>query len=184
MMYIAYTSGYTLPRQDVASRVLRRAAVHTPGRGKVVYWLAAIGEFGLTRVQLLPQGVPVLAYVTYRLRLVFRPAALVADLEGGAALLLPNTAVAPELPRHLHALGQGRNYFSGPQEAVYEELVASRKLTMDGHLPALNLGPLTLAEITRELAGWTTPHRGMCGKQAPHADPTPGKRTHLKSRHD
>lgn len=185
MMYVAsYSYGHTLPRPGGASRVLRRAATFTPSRDNVVYWLAAIADFGLARAQLLPQGVPVLAYVTYRLSVAFRPAKLVADREIGAASLPPNTAAAREQPCLIQTQGQDRNYLSAQQQTIYEQLVAGSTLAQECQAPVPNLVPLPLADITRELAGWSSPQAGASGRRAPHAAPTHGNRAHSKSRHD
>ena len=184
MMYVAHSYGHTLPRPGGASRVLRRAAAFTPGRDNVVYWLAAIADFGLTRAQLLPQGVPVLVCVTYRLSVAFRPARLVADREIGAASLPPNTAAAREQPRLVQTQDQNRSYLSAQQQTIYAQLVAGRTLAQECQASVPNLVPLSLADITRELVGWSSPQAGASGRRAPHVAPTHGKRTHSKSRHD
>ena len=81
MMYVTYFPGFSLPRQGVASRVLRQAAVFSHAPSKVVYWLVTLADLGLSRAQLLPEGVPVVAYVTYQLHRAFCPSGQVA--EGG-----------------------------------------------------------------------------------------------------
>lgn len=183
-MYIAYSYGHTPLRSCRASRVPRRAAVFTPGQDNVVYWPATIADFGLIRAQPLPQEVSVLTYVTYRLSVAFRPARLVADREIGAASLPPNTAAAREQPCLIKTQDQDRNYLSAQQQTIYEQLMAGRALAQERQASVPNLVPLSLADITRELVGWSSPQAEASGRRALHAAPTHGKRAHSKSRHD
>lgn len=165
MMYVAYFSGFSLPRQGVASRVLRQAAVFNHAPSKVVYWLVAMADLALSRAQLLPEGVPVVAYVTYQLHRSFRPVgqpagasslATLADKVGGKTLSVPNgQSNLARQPRH----SQGRDYLLSQQQAVYDELFAKSWVMPEG--VATTLQPevelLSVAEITRDLAGWSPP---------------------------
>ncbi|MDB5235653.1 MAG: hypothetical protein JWR44_2646 [Hymenobacter sp.] len=98
MMYVAYFSEYTLPRQGAASRVLRRAG-------------------------------------------------------------------APTQPRRSLAHAQDRNYLLDQQQTIYDELVANRTLALESKAALPNLVSLSAAEITRDLAGWTSPLAGTGQKQ-------------------
>lgn len=170
-MYAACFTEFTLSRQGVASRVLRQAAAFNRAPGKVVYWLVTMADFGLGRTQLLPQGVPVVAYVTYQLRRAYRPARRVAT--GGSpappeehrdmgAAVVPTSAKGPARPQRPRAQGQDRNYLLDQQQAIYDELVARRPLALASKPGAAlpHPAPPSAAEITRDLAGWTSPLAG------------------------
>lgn len=189
MMYITYFSEYMLPRQGVASRVLRPAAAFNRGQSKVVYWLAAMADFGRTRMPLLPHGVPKTAYVTYRLSLDFRPAGQVTDHSSTATLgehtnldtsLAPDTMLGLPQPMATLAFDHSRDYLRDQQQAVYEDLEARRELSQESKM--LTLMPLSMAEITRDLAGWTTPQGVASHGNKPEATSKRVKRPIAKSR--
>jgi hypothetical protein len=190
MMYLTYFSEYTLPRQGVATRVLRQAVAFNPGQSKVVYWLAAMADFGRTRAPLLPHAVPIEAYVNYRLSLDFRPAGQVTDLSSTTSVGEPTGLNAPLTPSDTMGLNQPlatltydtRNYLRDQQQAFYEELEARRELSKESK--TLNLLPLSITEITRDLAGWTTPQAGALRGNKPAVTLKRGKRAAGKSRND
>ena len=194
MMHITYFSDNMLPRHGSATRALRRVVAFNRTLGKGVYWLTAMADFGPTLVPLLPHEGPAVAHVTYRLRLAFRPTGPVAAPGNPAslgqplgleALVASDGTTGPKQALVELAQSQDRNYLLDQQQAIYDELVASYGPTPEG--PPLALLPyrlpLSVAEITRELAGWTTPQGGaLRGKQK--AAPKRGKRASVKSRND
>ena len=194
MMHITYSPDNPLPRQGAASRMLRRVSALNQAPGKLVYWLTAITDFGPTRVPLLPHEGPAVAQITYRLRLAFCPTRPVAAPGNPASLGQPlglEASVASDgttgPKQALAALAQShdRNYLIDQQQAIYDELVASYGPTPEG-LPLALLPyrlPLSVAEITRELAGWTTPEaETLRGEQK--AAPKRGKKAYVKSRNN
>ncbi|MDO7854064.1 hypothetical protein [Hymenobacter convexus] len=163
MTYLTYFSEYTLPYQGVAARVVCQTAAFNRARGPVVYWLVALADFGPA------QGLPPRALVTYRLNLA-SPA--VEPAQDAAPVL----GRAPNLAQPLRTTEQRRNYLLDYQQAVYDEMEAGRLLVQDDQ-PMI---PLSLAEITRDLAGWTAPPVRVPSK--PAAAPKPGRRAALKRR--
>ena len=182
MMHITYFPDNTLPRQGAASRMLRRASALNQTPGKIVYWLTAITEFDPTRVPQLPPGVGAVAQITYRLRLAFCPAGPVAGPDNPAS---PGQPLGLEASVAALAQSQNRNYLLGQQQAVYDELAASYGPTPEGSPLALlpYRLPLSVVEITRELAGWTTPQGGVL-RGEPETAPKRGKKAYVKSRND
>ena len=184
MMHITYFPDNTLPRQGAASRMLRRASALNQTPGKIVYWLTAITEFDPTRVPQLPPGGPAVANVTYRLRLAFCPASLGQPL-GLEASVASDGTTGPKQALAALAQSHDRNYLIDQQQAIYDELVASYGPTPEG-LPLALLPyrlPLSVVEITRELAGWTTPQGGVL-RGEPETAPKRGKKAYVKSRND
>ena len=161
MTYLTSFSENKRPYQGIGSWVLHQPVAFNRAQGPVVYWLAALADFGPGRAQGLLPEVPATRLINYFLR----PAGLVANQEQ-AALSRP-LAPAPLTAE------QRRNYLLDHQQAAYEELEASR--SMRSQLP------LPLAEITRDLAGWTTPQGPLASK--PAATPKPEKKAPVKRRH-
>lgn len=166
MMYVAYFNGFSLPRQGVASRALRQAPVFSRAAGRGVYWLVALVDLGLGRAQLLPEGVPAVAYITYQLRRAWEPApveteeismVILDEFRGELPAAVPSRALEPT-----RQLSQGRDYLLGQQQALYEKMTAGPwglRATTETPLP--DLETLSAAELTRELGGWTSPRADM-----------------------
>lgn len=185
MMYITYFSDQTMLRQGAASRALRQAVAFNRAQSNAVYCLAPMADFGLTRLQRLPHKGPAGAYVTYRLSLATGPASR-SEHQEPAAALAPSSTRGLKQPRLALVQSQDRDYLMGQQLAIYEELVASHGPTPEGQPAALtpNQWPLSLAEITRDLAGWAAPQRGALPGSQPVATPKLGKKAAVKSRND
>ncbi|MCC3155232.1 hypothetical protein Q3A66_19130 [Hymenobacter sp. BT770] len=88
------------------------------------------------------------------------------------------------LPRLLPVRDQSRDYLLAQQQTLYKKLLAGRKRVQERKTSALSVAGLSLADITRDLAGWTTPQAGALRKAQPHAAPRHGKRATDKSRHN
>jgi len=181
MRYLTYFFENTAPRPGTAARVLRQAVAFNRSQSQAVYWLAAMADFGPASSQALPAGVPVQGQLTYRLSL-----AGPATGPDQSALSNPGSATGPKQPRLTLAHEQHRNYLRDHQQAVYEEMEERWDLApMDAPAALLpNLPPLSLAEIIRDLAGWTTPPGDAFGGSKAEAVPKRGSRSSMKGRND
>ena len=192
MMYHTYSSVHPLTRQDVASQVLRQTVAFNQTQSKVLYWQTALADFGHSRVSMLPHGVSMNPYVNCRLSPAFRPAGQVAEPGSSGFLneyrgldaVLPPSSRTGLKPLATLARALEREYLRGHQQTMYERLEARREFALLRTSRAMRptLRPLSIAEITRDLAGWTTPQAGASHGSTPEATLKRGKKASLKTR--
>ena len=93
-----------------------------------------------------------------------RPAVFNRTPSGAAAPRPGRTMDLPQRP--VTPTGQDRNYLLDQQQAIYDELVAGHSRGLESPpMAPLNRLPLTAAEITRDLAGWTSSLSGRGHQQ-------------------
>lgn len=135
-MRISYFSDAALPRQGIGSRGLPRATAYQGACLPLVYWITAEAA-DRPQAWLLRHRLPVPGGLLYR-----------RSLNCAAGRPTARPPCQPDI------LDQ--------QQAIYQEMLARQELPPESKGRALGPGlrPLSLTEITRDLAGWTTPPAG------------------------